>query len=285
VESLAVGAWVPDGDQDRRQDVHDLDRTQLETWQEVDEFESDEYGYTGEAEWYGEGEIYGEAPMFGEAEIYGEANGFGEAELYGELEMYGEVGGVFNETDEMALAAELLAVSNEEELEQFLGKLIRSASRTVGRAVRSPVGRAIGGMLKGVARRALPMVGGALGNLVVPGLGGMVGSQLASRAGAMFGLEFEGLSAEDQQFEIARRIVRLGGGAIQQAAMAPPGRSPQAVARAAMLAASRRYAPGLAYGAGRTQLNGSNGAYPGVRRRQGRWYRSRNGRNIVLVGA
>ena len=39
---------------------------------------------------------------------------------------------VLSETDELEMAAELLAVTNEQELDQFLGDLIRKVGRTVG---------------------------------------------------------------------------------------------------------------------------------------------------------
>ena len=102
---------------------------------------------------------------FGEAE-YGETE-FGEAE-YGEMGeseqflgalgnvvggLFGEVGeGPLSEVQEVELATELLEISNEQELEQFLGKLFRGASRAVGGFMRSGVGRALGGALKGIAR-------------------------------------------------------------------------------------------------------------------------------------
>ena len=248
--------------------MHDIDRTQAEytTWGEVDGLEMDEFGYMGEQE-------SGEFGLFGEQE-----QGY-----------YGETG-VFSEADEIQLAAELLDISSEEELEQFLGNLVRRAASAVGRAVRSPIGRQITGMLRGVARQALHMVGGALGNLVAPGLGGMVGSKLASSAGSMLGLELEGLSPEDQEFEVARQIVRLGGEAVRQAATAPPGAPPQAVAQTAVRAAAQQYAPGLlggtgagVNGQGRTGATGVGrmGA-TGGRGQTGRWYR--RGNRIVLIG-
>jgi len=196
--------------------------------------------------------------------------------------------GIFSEADEIDLATELLEVMSEEELEQFIGNLIRRATRVVGQAIRSPLGRTIGGMLKGVAKQALPMAGAALGNLVLPGVGGMMGGQLAGAAGRMFGLELEGMSDEDQQFEVARRIVRLGGETVRQAVAAPPTASPQAAAQAAIRAAAQLHAPGLiaqptlgqppigqpAFG----RIDGLAGG-----RRTGRWYR--RGSRIVLVGA
>src|SRR5687768_9430530 len=86
---------------------------------------------------------------------------------------------VFDEVEEMELAAELLEITDEQELEQFLGKLVRSAGKAIGGFVKSPVGKALGGVLKTVAKKALPIAGSALGNLVAPGVGGMIGGKLA----------------------------------------------------------------------------------------------------------
>src|SRR5215217_1173629 len=95
--------------------------------------------------------------------------------------------GPFNEVQEMELAAELLEITNEQELEEFLGGLVKAA----GRFVRGPVGRAIGGVLKDVARTALPVVGGALGSMVAPGIGTAIGSRLGSMAGGLFEVGYE----------------------------------------------------------------------------------------------
>ena len=72
---------------------------------------------------------------------------------YGEAE-WGEV---FNEGEVMELAAELLEVTNEAELDRFLGKLIKKAGSALGKVVKSPIGQAVGGVLKGVAKKALPI--------------------------------------------------------------------------------------------------------------------------------
>ena len=59
-----------------------------------------------------------------------------------QLEWSGESGGgVLGETDEIEIAAELLEVRDEQELDQFLGNLIKKVGRAVGTAVRSPIGR------------------------------------------------------------------------------------------------------------------------------------------------
>ena len=43
----------------------------------------------------------------------------------GQLEWSGETGAIFSEAEEMELASQLMEVSNEQELDQFLGDLIR----------------------------------------------------------------------------------------------------------------------------------------------------------------
>ena len=105
-------------------------------------------------------------------------------------------------------------------MEQFLGDLIKKAGSAIGKFVRSPVGNALGGILKGAAKAALPVVGGALGTLVGGPAGGALGSTLASKAGQIFGLELEGLSGEDREFEVARRFTQFAGEAAKNAALA-----------------------------------------------------------------
>ena len=187
--------------------------------------------------------------------------------------------GPFNETELNEMAMELMTVQSEEELEQFLGSLIKRAGRAVGGFIKSPVGRAIGGVLKGVAKKALPMVGGALGSLIpIPGVGTAVGTALGSAVSKA--LELEGLEGEDQEFEMARRFVQIAGNAVQQATTAPPTASPQATAVRAVRAAVQQ----AAGGAGGLGVGGRASGFPGAGTgaQGGRWYR--RGRKIVLVG-
>jgi hypothetical protein len=210
---------------------------------------------------------------------------------------FGEIGtqqeAPLSQSQEMELAAQLLEISNEEELEQFLGNLVRGAARAVGGFVRSPVGQALGGVLKNVAKQALPVVGGALGSMVAPGVGTAIGSKLGSLAGGLFELELESMDREEAEFEVARRIVRLSAAAGQTAAKAPPSAPPQQVVRRAITVAARRHAPGLVRNGGTTVLNisgddggnGWDGYEPGIggaRPRTGRWVR--RGRKVVLYG-
>ena len=76
-------------------------------------------------------------------------------------------------------------------------------------------------------------------------VGGMLGSKLASAAGNAFGLEYEGLSPEDREFEVARRYVRFATHAAKRAAAAQPHLDPNTVAKAAVVEAAKKYAPGL----------------------------------------
>lgn len=222
--------------------MHDIDRTQME------------FG--------------AEAPTGFEAEQF----------EFGEGEWSAESGGVLSEADEFELANELLGVASEEELDQFLGNLIKRVGRTAGRFIRSPVGRAIGGVLKGVAKKALPLAGGALGGMVGGPLGAQIGSGLASAAGSALGLEGEAMVQEDQEFEGAKQFVRLAADTVKRAAAAPASADPRASAQAAAMSAARQLAPGLLRPRAAAGLPG-----PAVRGRSGRW--TRRGNSIVLYGA
>jgi len=151
----------------------------------------------------------------------------------------------FSEAEEMEFAANLLGVAGEGELDQFLGDLINKAGRVIRNFARSDIGRTLGGVLKQGAKIALPAVGGALGTLVGGPAGGMIGGKLASAAGSLFGLELEGLSPEDQEFEVARRFVRFAGTAARGAAQNGRRMPPRHAVRTAVIVAARRHAPGL----------------------------------------
>jgi hypothetical protein len=194
-------------------------------------------------------------------------------------EWSGESESVFNEADELELAAELLEINDEQELDQFLGNLIRKAGRAIGKVVRSPIGRAVGGFLKGVVKKALPLAGTALGGLVGGPLGAQLGSGLASAAGGALGLESESWSQEDREFEGAKQFVRLAGEAVRNAAAS--GGDPRSAAQAAVAQAAQQLAPGLLQPGASAGMSSYGG---GVARggRSGRWMR--RGNRIVLLG-
>lgn len=197
---------------------------------------------------------------------------------------YTDSEGVFDEATEMDLASELLAVSDEAELEQFLGGLIKKAGRAVGKFVKTPTGQALIGLLKGAAKKYLPTVAGAVGTAFGGPVGGVLASQVASQAGRAFGLELEGLSPEDQEFETAKQYVRWAGEAAKNAALTPPAADPVATAKSAAVTAAQQHAPGLLKSAAPPPAMGMGGRARGGRARSGRWFRLK-GDMIVLRGA
>ena len=129
---------------------------------------------TYEGEWEGQ-ELEGEEE-FQEQEWGGEIGGFA---AHGEMQegeeegflggllgsVLGGLGGEVAETEsplgevaETELAMELLEVGSEAELEQFLGSLFKRVGQAAGKFMNSSTGRALGGVLKNVAKKALPPV-------------------------------------------------------------------------------------------------------------------------------
>jgi uncharacterized protein (DUF697 family) len=232
--------------------MHDIDRTQLES--DFEALESDQFEYNFEADPEFSMEMEPESP-------------------------YGEV-------EELALAAELLEISDEAELDQFLGKLFKGAWRGLKKvgSVVGKVARPLGGILKGIAKKALPFVGGALGSLIpIPGVGTAVGSALGSAVSKALETELEGMSPEDQEFEMARRFVRVAGTAAKQAALAPASADPQAAAKAAVVAAVRRHVPGVPAAMAAPAPTAIAATTAGRTGRSGRWVR--RGRKIIVLGA
>ena len=190
----------------------------------------------------------------------------------------------FNEEEEMELAAELLGVQSEEQLDEFLGKLFKKAVGAVKRFAKSPVGGSLFKILKGAAKTALPMLGTAAGAALGGPLGAHLGGTVAGAAGKAFGLELEGLSPEDQEFEVARRYVRFAGSASQAATEAAATAPPSVAATRGAVAAARRHAPGLIrpYGARPGGRPHAGGCSCGTAT-SGEWVR--RGGNIVLLNA
>lgn len=238
--------------------MHDIDRALFEgqeeggTWGEVADEQS---GFSFEEE-----------SAFQTEETYEDNAG----ELWGEADA--------QETDELALAAELLAVTDEGELDQFLGNLARRAVSAARDFAGSDAGRAVGGILKSAARKALPQLGQAVGNYIVPGAGGQAGQQVGKWLGSRFetGLQLEGLSAEDRDLETARAFVRFATSTAQRAAAMPKSLPGALAAQKAATAAARQHLPGLLKSPGP-----SGQSRPPAD--SGRWIRK--GRNIVILGA
>jgi hypothetical protein len=140
------------------------------------------------------------------------------------------------------LAAQLLDVTNEAELEGFLGRLVDSVVRPVGGRVPAATRRALVTVLRRTAERTLPTLTTALGDPLGPPTG--VGPSAAETAARVYGLELEGMSPEDRDYEIARHFLRFARAAASRAVRAP-GSAPPAAVDAAVASASRELAPGL----------------------------------------
>lgn len=181
-----------------------------------------------------------------------------------------------DEAIEMELAAQLLEVGTEEELDQFLGSLVNKVKSAAGRFIRSPTGQFLGNQLRKAARTALPMVARRVGSFLGGAQGARSAVALANAAARKFNLEVEGLSPEDQQYEVARRFVRFARTAAKHAAAAPPSMSPAVAAKRAAVLAAKQHAPGLVPSL-------STGATPAAMgpATSGRWLR--RGRRIVLL--
>jgi uncharacterized protein (DUF697 family) len=135
--------------------------------------------------------------------------------------------GAVAEWREAELASELLELASQPELDRFFRDLIRSEVPRANAA--APALKAI---LCRAATQVLPLVGKPPGEHCGP-------------AGAPLGLELAGLSAQDQEFELARRFVRFASAAAREMTGPDAGSSPGASARAAAARAAESHAPGL----------------------------------------
>jgi hypothetical protein len=236
--------------------MHDIDRVRLETQSEANLFESGSY----ETEQFELGES--------------------------------SSGQVLGEQEQMELASELLEVATEQELDRFIGNLVSRAGQAMGGFIRSPEAKAIGGVLKAAAKKVLPAVGADVGQYFGGDRGAAIGQNVASAVGNLFGLELEGLSNEDREFEVARRFVNYAAEAVKNLALTPAAGLPVAAAaiRAARHAA-QTHAPGLATPTAPTVGAFDSAGYdPGPygagaqssQQQSGRWIR--RGRKIILYG-
>ena len=160
-----------------------------------------------------------------------------------------------SEVDELEFASGFLDAASPAALRALVNRSMQYVSRKIGRPLRPDVARALGPRLV----RAGAIISGLLPTrkIISPGGSSALATSAAER---IFGTEFEGLSAEDQEFETARYFVRFALEAARTAALAPIGRPPAAVAALAERIAARRYAPGL--------IGTVTPTYPGFRLRR-----------------
>ncbi len=132
------------------------------------------------------------------------------------------------DADNAEQAAELLDVAGQPGLNGLLLRLVRGAS---GATIRPAVEVELVRLLERAAKQVLPTMGAA-------------SRGAPARASRFFAIELEGLSAEDQEFETARRFVQFTEEAARHAAQAGVGRPPPAAAQWAAMRAAKRNAPG-----------------------------------------
>lgn len=136
---------------------------------------------------------------------------------------------------ELADGAALLEAADVGQLDGFSAALVADGHPD-GRAVLSTApGRLLSNTLARLAREVWPAGG----------------DDVKRKAVTLFGLELEGLSPEDKQFEYARHLVRFMREAAHE--LQAGGAAPDAQRRvqAALAQAARRHAPGLLHHAGR----------------------------------
>ena len=153
--------------------------------------------------------------------------------------------GVFDEAQELQLAANLLEVVNEEQLDRFLGDVIHEAENVTGRVVTPLQAQAVRDVLANSIHQILPTANLDHGVPPQRPVGTQLGSGLSSMAGQVLGLELEGLSPEDREFEAVRQFVRFAGETVKKTVEGSAGTDPHGEAHRAAVEAADAYAPGL----------------------------------------
>lgn len=128
-----------------------------------------------------------------------------------------------NEAEASEFAARLLDAETEAEFDHLLGAIMTHAAGKSGGSLAPPLGDALGGYLKRIAR----------------------GIRLDPVAGQTLGLELEGFDALEQEFETNLQFVRLAGEAARHAAEQMLAAPPQLTALASLAGAAELYAPAL----------------------------------------
>lgn len=191
----------------------------------------------------------------------------------------------FQEIPEGELAYELMHVQSEEELDQFLGDLLKSAWSGAKALYHSPLGQklkrqAIEG-LKDMGRKALPGLGRTVGGHFFGPQGARIGGQLGKMAAKGLGLEYQGATALERRTEGSRRFVRTARNAARRIATQIQSGQPvnARIIHQIILQEGRRWFPGLPVQA----IGGTGGgAGPSSAQNAGRWYRQ--GSRIILEG-
>jgi hypothetical protein len=161
-------------------------------------------------------------------------------------------------------ASKLLDATNETQLDAFLRGLIGEVARRSGGKLSADGARAVLAVVKKTARQTLPTLATVFGTDMKPSP--WRGKSPVATAARVYGLELEGLSAEERDFEIARQLIRFAQAATSRAANPPTALPAAAAVRAAVESAARQFAPGLLPPAPAIQT----GPWPGPRVRRER---------------
>jgi hypothetical protein len=161
-------------------------------------------------------------------------------------------------------ASRLLDATNATELDAFLRGLIDDVVRRSGATLSADGARAVLAVVKKTARQTLPTLATVFGADMKSSP--WRGKSPVATAARVYGLELEGLSAEERDFEIARQLIRFAQAATSRAANPPTALPAAAAVRAAVNSAAREFAPGLLPPAPTIQT----GPWPGPRVRRER---------------
>lgn len=168
---------------------------------------------------------------------------------------------LLEEGAEIELAAELLETTDEPRRRPFLEGLMAQVASASGYALPPPLAARLRHLLARNAERVFPLARSSS----VPGGTPAGAIRLMPEAGHLLGLELEGLSPEDQEFEAARGFIRLAAQAVRNAVRPGGAASADSRVNQAFESAARHLAPGLSSAAGH----------------EGRWIR--RGRTLVLL--
>jgi hypothetical protein len=142
--------------------------------------------------------------------------------------------GVSRELEELDFASHLLEARTEPQIAALVAHLLDRTDTALGRRI-DPQTRA----------QLLPRLT-QIGRVVRTALSrSRWGAGTPNSVETIFGTELEGLSPEDQEFETARRTVRLMMMISRRAALAPQDAAPEAAVSQAERLAARHLAPGL----------------------------------------
>ncbi|MCB0839327.1 MAG: hypothetical protein KDD99_21800 [Bacteroidetes bacterium] len=178
--------------------------------------------------------------------------------------------------DEFELAAELMEVADDEELEEFLGKIIGSVRKIFGKGkkiVKSPMVRKQWRAHQARKKKLLPIFQKIFGSYFGGGGGGGMGSKF-------FEIGLEGLSPEERRFEVAKNSAKFMKATLRHLPK-NPGIPAKTAVRKALKRAARRHMPQLLKSARRRQRRRIRRM--GIQGNSGRWIRTKRG--IVLLGA